>query len=380
MNILILGNPASALIQHLCAELKRANNNIEIDIIAIPYRFNAEISSESFDRIFNLNKNYYSLAKIPYLKNIYFISNLRELFNQLPKYDVVSIQFAYYFYSLVINEIKNKGKKFIVTFWGSDFNKVNFWQKAQLRKIVENADLITTANSALSKQITDRFGVEKSKFKIARFGLTPLNNLKKLRQTLSVDNTKSELGLLNKFVITIGYNANKIQQHFIIVNELKQIVDKLPNNYLLLFPMTYGFGNHKKHTEKLRKALNKYNFNYKILDSFLSNEEVAYLRLATDVMIQLQTHDQFSGSMQEHIYSENVIITGDWLPYQALKNVGTYFLEINNFSELNDKLLETIDNFELEKDKCKSNSEKIWELSSWERTIDNWINLFGENS
>ncbi|MCF6269623.1 MAG: hypothetical protein L3J41_07925 [Melioribacteraceae bacterium] len=380
MKILFLGNPASPLIQHLCSELKKTNDSIKIDIIAIPYRFNSKISSESFDEIFNLGNNFISLEKIPYLKNIYFISNLRDLINQLPKYDVVSIQFVYYFYSLIIKEIKNKGKKFTITFWGSDFNKVNFWQKAQLKKIVNNADLVTTANSTFSQKIIDRFGTAKSKFRIARFGLAPLNSLRVLRKNMSGNEAKAKLGIFNKFVITIGYNANKIQQHFRIINELKQVLEKLPSNYLLVFPMTYGFGNRKKYTEKLRDELNKYNFNFIILDSFLSNNEVAYLRLATDVMIQLQTHDQFSGSMQEHLYSENIVITGSWLPYQAFKDVGTNFLEINNFSELKSKLPKTIDNFELEKEKCKLNPNKIWELSSWEKTISNWISIFGDNS
>ena len=46
--------------------------------------------------------------------------------------------------------------------------------------------------------------------------------------------------------------------------------------------------------------------------------ETAMFRKACDALIQVQDTDVLSGSMLEHLYAGNAVVTGDWLPYGKL--------------------------------------------------------------
>ena len=108
----------------------------------------------------------------------------------------------------------------------------------------------------------------------------------------------------------------------------------------------------------------------------MNGSEIALIRKATDIMIQVQTTDQFSGSMQEHLYAQNVVITGSWLPYKAMKNEGIYFEEIRNIAEITDLLPEIIRNCSTYESKTHQNTEIISNLSRWENNIQAWSKLY----
>ena len=93
-------------------------------------------------------------------------------------------------------------------------------------------------------------------------------------------------------------------------------------------------------------------------------------------MINVQTTDQFSGSMQETVFAGNVLINGAWLPYNTFKKEGAFFLEVNDLTELSEKIEYTIDNCEKLKLKTKINRDIIWKLSSWENNSKDWYNLY----
>ena len=140
--------------------------------------------------------------------------------------------------------------------------------------------------------------------------------------------------------------------------------------------MTYGATNEYRNT--VRKYVEQHSLRYKIFDRFMPDEEMAMLRRASDIMIQVQITDQFSGSMQEHLYSENVVITGDWLPYGTLDEKGIFMLKVSSVEEVGEKLVYALNNLDSLKEKCKKNPEIIWELSSWEKNIQSWIDMYEE--
>ncbi|MBK7981496.1 MAG: glycosyltransferase [Ignavibacteriae bacterium] len=376
MNFLFIGNPASTLIQQLCYELKK-NKNISIDIISTSF-FDSQINySNYFNNIYYLEDKYKLLRKIPYLKIIYFIYNLRSLLKKLPTYNAVSIHYVYYFYAFLIEDFKSKGNKIILSFWGSDFNSTNYWQKYFIRIAVNNADIITTANEEMKDRLIKKYKIPNEKCIIARFGLNILEIIKINFELLNKSNAKKYFKISDNFIITIGYNSNRNQQHIRIINEINSIKDKLPQNYILLFPLTYNFKNSSDYIALIQNKLIKYKLNYKFIDYYLTDIEVANLRVATDILIQLQKHDLFSGSMQEHFSAGSLVITGRWLPYQKFKDVGIYFREIEDFSKLNKLLLEAISNYNEENKLLKNNFIKVWNLSSWEKVISKWEHILG---
>jgi hypothetical protein len=93
-------------------------------------------------------------------------------------------------------------------------------------------------------------------------------------------------------------------------------------------------------------------------------------------MLQLQITDQFSGSMQEHLFARNVVITGSWLPYDTLKEKGSYFIEIDKVEDLNDVLPDVINNFSTYEQRTTNNPGVITELSSWGKNIKQWAEMY----
>jgi glycosyltransferase involved in cell wall biosynthesis len=110
----------------------------------------------------------------------------------------------------------------------------------------------------------------------------------------------------------------------------------------------------------------------------MNDREVAFLRLSSDIMIQVQNTDSFSSSMREHLYAGNVVITGDWLPYETLDKKGCFMLKVSDVDLVGEKLVYAINNLDSLKKRCQGNPEIIWELSSWENNIDSWCNLYDE--
>ena len=150
----------------------------------------------------------------------------------------------------------------------------------------------------------------------------------------------------------------------------KELMDEIQ----LILPITYG--GTPKYKNQLLEKLKQLPFEYIFYDTFLTDEKVAQIRKASDIMIQLQLTDQFSGSMQEHLYSRNVVITGSWLPYETMKENGAWFIEIDKLEELYKVIPEIIKDFEKYELKTKNNPQVISELSSWDKNIYSWIDLY----
>jgi hypothetical protein len=71
-----------------------------------------------------------------------------------------------------------------------------------------------------------------------------------------------------------------------------------------------------------------------------------------------------------------VVITGSWLPYGTMKENGAWFIEIDKLEELYKVIPEIIKDFEKYELKTKNNPQVISELSSWDKNIYSWIDLY----
>ena len=138
--------------------------------------------------------------------------------------------------------------------------------------------------------------------------------------------------------------------------------------------MTYGID--LNYTLKIKKLLKEYCLKYMFINDFLSYERLSSLRICSNLAILPLETDSFSGTVQEYLYTENVLISGSWLPYDLFKKKGVYYETIDNFEDLPEKIKYCINNYDMLKEKTKINKQIIWKLSSWDSNIDNWINLY----
>jgi hypothetical protein len=316
----------------------------------------------------------YLLSQIKWVRAVYRQYQLNEIIKRLPKYNIVHFHYVGLDSYLLIKKIKkNISGKIILSIWGSDLYKIPFICTKRFAKVCLIGDFITFSNEKTLEFFKNKFKWKKCNLKVCRFGLTPLQNLKELQ--LSKKKCKNCLGWnLEKIAITIGYNSSLAQQHLLIINQFDtNEIKKFKNNIILVFLLTYG-GN-KKYKNHILKSIKKLPFEYRIYDNYLSDLEVAKIRKASDIMIQLQKTDQLSGSMLEHLFANNVVITGSWLPYETLKEK-CWFIEIDRIKELSMLVPEIIGNFKKYKSNTIGNSFAIDKLSSWEINIEKWKQLY----
>ena len=378
IRVLFIGDADHQFIRNLVKKIKESNHNIEIDIFNVKQKQNT-CNYDIYDNIYFKRKRIVFITKIPYLGTIYLkYAAINDFIRLKQKYDYIHMHMAWSFCYYIRNKIKYKSKKSILTIWGSDFYRANKKFKNRLFHLYKKLDKITFTNSQTLNDFSNFYNLNNHNLSVVRFGLEPLEFL---NETIKNKKESREyLGLkMNKIIVTIGYNATPEQQHIKILERICNSKHKeyFRDKCLFVLPLTYAKRiNYHKYKEVIESLLNRNTMDYILYEEFLSNKQIAHLRNASDIMIQLQISDQFSGSMQEYLYAQNLVITGDWLPYKDFDNEGIYYKKIDTINKVDKMLYFLIDNFKNEHKRVKVNKEIIYRLSSWDANIKFWNQLF----
>ncbi len=382
MKILILSDIDDVFTLNYVKELK-LKIDCSVDIYTAPIE-----KSEYINQFIHYFNNIYEICSndkdtvidyIPKIRGYFYKKKIIHQFNKLDNYDIIHIFFLSRKYVFFAKEILRKCKKLVISIYGSDFYRAKWWGKTIQYPIIKYADRITFSNKQTLEEFRKFFkNIDKDKLKIKGFGSAPLGILRNI-ENISKKECKASFNIpINTLVVTCGYNATVAQQHISIIKSIENIKDKLPANILFIFPFTYGLN--REYFLKVKDLLDKSNLNYRVLTDFLSDYEVAQLRKASDIMINLQISDQLSASMQESLYTGNIVITGDWLPYKILEEKGIFMLKVSSVGEVGEKLLYSVNNSRNLKESCKGNSQIIWNISSWDKKINDWIHMYSEMS
>ncbi len=375
LKILLVGDANSIFISNYAKWLKSENPNFNVDILTVASV--KENVTDYYDKIIDLTKleGFAYIDRLKGLRRILLIILYLRILPSIQNYNFIHFHFIsplrYSFISLVKYFTR---AKLILSVWGSDMYRLNRLDKTGFLNSCKKADLISFGNPESINFFKANYGWKKNNVMHCRFGLAPLDSLASLGK--SKIECKKELGWnVEKYAIAIGYNLSTGQQHLKIIDQLKspQML-KFSDKIELVFPVSYG-GN-SSYKQQLLNELLSLPYPFFIYDQYLYDAEIACLRKACDVMIQLQTTDQFSGSMQEHIYAGNVVVTGSWLPYQPMKERGIYFEEVNDIKDLKELLPQIIENYAGFSKKTIQNENLIAEMSLWKNTIHTWTELY----
>lgn len=309
------------------------------------------------------------IPKLSMLFRMYFILKVIKS----GEYDVVNIHYNRWFYKVIMHYFKSSKTKLVISTYGSDFYRASDKIRNRLRSIYEVADAVTFTNIATKEEFVNYYKAFEGKSYLCRFGLKTLDFIDKNRE-LSKERMQQRLGYdSSKIIVTCGYNATEGQQHFKIIEGLEKLDETLLKRCQFIFPLTYGDASYG---QKVIDRVEGTHLNSKVLKEFLYQDDNAFVKLASDVMINILTTDSFSGSMQEFLYARNVVITGSWLPYNTFDEAGIVYEKINSSEELSEKLTYVIDNLDTLKAKTAPNAGIIAMLSSWSQNIDSWIEVF----
>ncbi len=364
--ILIIANSSIVFGKELKNELECAGYSVFLlDFEHLTF-LEGNVVNEKFSTSFSKFKN---IPKLSMLIRMYFILKVIKSAD----YDIVNIHYNRWFYKMIMPFFKSHPARLVISTYGSDFYRASDKIRRQLRSIYEQADAVTFTNEVTKKEFVSYYEDFENKSHLCRFGLKTLDYIDKNRKVPKAEMQKKLAMATDKIIVTCGYNATSAQQHFKIVESIEKLDEATQQKCQFVFPLTYGNGNYKA---TVIERLKEVTFDFVVLEDFLYEDDNAYVKLASDVMINMLETDSFSGSMQEFLYANNVVITGSWLPYKTFDEAGVVYLKIENLSELDSKLVDALENLELLKEKTTYNADMIAKLSRWSENIESWIKVF----
>lgn len=358
-SIIQFGNPESVYMINYMEELKKNN-----------------INSMCIDLFKNNN----------YKKNIFF-KKISVFFSALKKMNsfskksrntrIAHIQFVSFYYVLFVYFFKTRFNRLVVTFWGSDLLRQSSLKLWFMFPLFFVASSITFETEQMKNIFLSKLFIFKKSKKLCytRFGLPELN---------VIDNTsKDEIDEFNKYcgidknliTVVLGYNRRVEQQHLKVLEHFEDL--KLNNLIQIVVPWTYG-AVERDYEKQLRDRLDALKIKYIFLDKFLSEKEVACLRLTTDYFIQVQTTDSLSACMLESIYANKIVITGNWLPYDFLDELKIAMYKVES-PELVGRCLQDLIICSAHKNINKyviNNREKVAKIANWDFCINDWLKLY----
>ncbi len=352
-------------------------NGHEVFIYDIKQRMLLNCKSEERKYYLNLPK---ILDSQPFNLLINFLFFQHFLKKTKGRFDFYHIFYVREEQRILSSQIRRVAPKLFLTIYGSDINIKNF-VKNRFKKLFLFADLIIATNQS----ILDKVAKENIQYKInnkTRVLMLPQIRFSQYENFTFEDkkSAKEKLGYekYNK-VIIIGTSAAEYEQHFEIINELSKIEK---SNILFVFPLTYGAGNFVEYRLRVKKYLEekvKQN-DYIILLNYLNEEELADLRKASDILINLRKNDQLVASMFESFLVGTDVITGSWLPYQIFDEIGISYFKIKSISELVAILKEMI-KFDITKRKkyFLRNRNMIQAKYPIDKNLSEWLSIYSKD-
>ena len=264
----------------------------------------------------------------------------------------------------------------ITVFWGSDILRLKKNKAKYINPAIKNSKYICLGTEDMQEKFKQIFGNKyNDKFKNVKFGSLAIESIKKIEVDMSKEECKEWFNLpINKKVIAIGYNGEQAQQHEKILRSLDKLNEIYKSKIHLLIHYSGEFD--IDYNEKIIKLLNASKITYTVLESRYSFDEVAKLRLATDIFIQGQISDGLSSTMRELFYAKAVIINPTWIGYKELDKVGVNYYKYNDFDEIIDILISILDN--RSRISIENNSEIIDQKFSWRAVKKDWMDMFNE--
>lgn len=335
-------------------------------------------------RLFNENEEYEYLCP-KYLKGLPLkiyksLFRKRVIKKNIKPSDIVDIQWCGHYYAPYMKTIEKRTRKIIATPFGSDFYRSSAKEREIQKRIYDSAIFLP-----MGKNISEDFIVVYpqyiNKVREAQYGSLRLDIVAKLYSKENKKKYRKKYNIADhKIVVTVGYSANPLQQHFMFLDKLQNISPELKQKLYLLVPMTYG--NTKEYSAKLLSKLNSLGIDYTTFqnpenskDKWLTDTEIAEIRIISDITVNTQTTDALSSSLKEALAAENILLVGDWLPYKIYQDMGMFIVRSSE-NQLEHNFVDIINNFADYTAKCQHNVEIVFKFATWQAVMPLFINNY----
>lgn len=371
INVLILCSIGTNYVVQLWTNLKKYYPEIRFSLLTRKEYY------EYYKRSLKLKdgEHIYCYSGRKGIKNISLFFRLLTL----PHHSIIHSLWMEVFWGRFSCLIKFKCHKWLCSVGGSDLYRYSKLEKrkALQKRILDCSDWYTSETIETKEYFYQVYG-EKYRRKphtINVFGVDILDELEE-KKDAGLNEIKEKWKIpKDKIVISCGHNARREHNHMGMIEAIQKINPVLREKIFLIFPMTYPQGN-EKYIEQVRAELEKVTSQFCILTKFMNVTEMAETIKCTDIMIHVQTTDQLSSTMLGHMYNGNIVIAGEWLPYESLRKKGICFWSVKEISELTECIEKLCNNLEENRQKCRGNDKIIYEMSSWENAAKRWHEVY----
>lgn len=324
---------------------------------------------------------FFSVAFILILRHInayYYAKYIDENTNT----DIIHLHFPKHIFALFFKYLK-KEYTFIITYWGSDIFRIDSWRDHEIQNsILKNAHFITSATQEMEFAILTRYGFHlKNKIRYARF--IHDNTYYEIASKLNMDpdwipEFKTSLNInKDKIVILFGHNAHWENNHRSFLECLNKLPNEVASSYHIIFPLTYG-DKTGVYIEELREKVKYSHSTFTFLTDFLDWEDLAKLKIISNVYIHCPSTDGLSAFLTEFFYTNNLAIVGDWLPYKTFIDFDIKYLTFKNFNELENILMNLDQRIIDYKELISSNRKMVSENFAIDKISNQWVKIFKE--
>lgn len=388
MKILLVGDANSIFLIDYTIWLKKSMD-VEVDIYSI-YQSNGDYNNLPYNRVFESNYNDTILSKIKGVRTLIYPFFLNIEFNLFlkkhnEKYDIIHFHWIIPAWVLTPNAYKRYSRRVFATFWGGerDVQEILFSKqlyKTRAASFLKKTDCIVGNNKLRESGTVKTFPFIKEKYKFGIFGSTPLEILYSLQESETCEESKVRMGIKpDKISVLLGYSGKRIHNHLEIINSLIQNskYQHLKEKIQLVASMSRGAD--ENYISEIENKLSESGFEYVLFKkTYFTEEEVARLRNASDVVFQLSTFDGLSRTILECLCAGSIVISGDWLNYLYFKDEGFKFVEVSNTNEAIDYLYKISLNPDVFKLEYKANILNGKNRYTWKECIKDWVKHYRE--
>jgi hypothetical protein len=378
-NVLILGNFESVHVIQFVKSLKNLNPRAHLFFWGYrrPQSDDDRCFESCYDEYYLFEKNFNVDSSIfEKIKAIFQLRRHLKKFIKGKHFDYVNIHYIKPEYYFILSDLKSHASKLVLTPWGSDVYLFSGFYKYCLKKIYDNADFVTGCGNRFEEDFSKMFQVQRNKLVHCEIGVKSIEYIIEHRKMIDVNEAKRLLGLSNNYIVTCGYNAAVTQRHFEMIDAIKQVRNQLPENLILMFPVTYP--SNTEYIESIKQKVNECGLKAVYYEQFLELSSLFLIRQATDMFIHIQATDASSASLWDYIICEKKIINGSWLQYPELTKYGsTPFFEVDNINNLGQAIVCA---YHADPIVINDNLLKDFENKQWKVVIKDWDKFFSEKA
>ena len=316
-------------------------------------------------------KGYKGLDKTDRVHRLLNLWRKTRLMKEIPQVDVCHVHSVYKTSLAMLLQNKNKFKKLILSYWGSDIRDKSEAVLELREKCFDIADAITVTVEQTLNDFREIHGNKyDDKLSICRFATDGLNCIKGLSKSVSREDCRNSYDVPEgKVVVTCGYSATPEQRQEKILEQLIKLPEDLKSRIYAVVPMQYGRSN-QQYIDRVESLAQASGFPCLVLEDYVPFEMSAKLAVATDIYLHMRDTDAFSNALKEHVFAGSEIIMGNWLKYIELEKMGADFIGVDSFDEMRNVLQEKLNSYELKDNINLFNP--IYELYSTESVVGQW--------